>query len=373
MSLSTRTLRFPFLLLLLGWYSGCGQNTDVAEEKVIRPVRIAKVTATGGTRSRTFSGSSRAGLESRLSFRINGTLERLDVEVGDRVQRGAVVGRLDPKDYQLQADQAKASLAQARAQARNASANYERIRGLYENNNASINDLDSARASRDSSVAQVESLETQLALAESQLSYTQLIAPMDGSIAEVLAEVNENVRAGQTIVTLNAGTLPEISFGVPEQLIRDISQGDSVLVTFDALPGDSYSATITEVGVATRTAASTFPVVARLDKPNNEVRQGMAVEVSITFDDGTDKTQIAVPPHAVAEDRDGRHVYIAEPQEGGNLALVRRRAVETGALMEHGLLVINGLEDGEWIITAGLRFLREGMEVRLPQNVGETL
>ncbi len=363
-------------LALTAWTSlilgvvACGGKPVEEKAPVIRPVRVEKALAIPDKRTRTFSGSAQAGYESKLSFRVSGTLRELSVKLGDRVSKGQVIARLDPKDYELQVQKAEAGLAQARAQERNATASYERIRGLYESNSASINDLDSARANRDSIKAQVASLEKQMELAQLQLDYSQLIVPIDGFIASVKAEVNENVRQGQEIAVLNAGSRSEINFVAPENLISQIREGDPVNVRFDALPGETFGATITEVGVATSGTATTFPVTARMNKANKDTRPGMAAEVIMSFAQEGSEPVLYVKPKAVAEDGEGRFVFVAEPSENG-LGQVVRRAVSTGNLTEDGLEVKSGVADGDLVITAGLRFLKEGMTVKIPQGAEE--
>ena len=363
-------MRRILLACLCLTYIACGEEPTETSDPVIRPVRAERVTATGAKRTRTFSGSARAGQESRLSFRINGSIKQLKVKLGDRVRKDQVIARLDPKDYQLQVQQAEAALAQSRAQERNAKANYERIRGLYENNSASVNELDSSRAAMESADAQVNNLSKQLELARSQLSYTDLKAPLDGLIADVISEVNENVAAGQAIAILNAGSRLEITFQAPEALISDIQEGESATIAFDALPGQQFGASITEVGVATGNIATAFPITATLNEANDDVRQGMAAEVTMTFGNEGNRDQIFVKPKAVVEDQEGRFVYIAEASDG-DLATVKRREVRTGSLTEEGIEILEGLQDGDMIITAGLRFLNDGLQVRLPGGAEE--
>ncbi|MCB1053180.1 MAG: efflux RND transporter periplasmic adaptor subunit [Acidobacteria bacterium] len=356
-------LVIPLLLLACGKESG-------PQQKPIRPVACEQVHFGGGQTTRTFSGSARAGLASRLSFRVGGTLEAFPVRLGDRVEKGQMIARLDNKDYQLQVDDAEASLKQAQAQARSASASYERIRGLYENNSVSIAELDAARAAHDSAQAQVQSIAKKLELAQSQLSYTELKAPLAGSIAEVKAEVNENVAPGQAIAVLNAGSRPEVLFSVPEQLIAAVSVGQSVKVRFDSLGGQTFPATLTEVGVTSGGLATTYPVVARLDRAETRILQGMAAEVSLTLRVADQTERLLVKPKAVLQDHNGQnYVFVAEP-DGTGFATVRKKAIDVGTLTPNGLEVLQGLADGDWVIHAGLRFLQEGQRVAMPAQTG---
>jgi RND family efflux transporter MFP subunit len=353
--------------ILLG---SCG--TDEPPETPLRPVRIMLVVSSGGSRVRTFSGVTRAGMESRLSFRVGGKITQLPVKVGDRVEQGRLIAELDRTDYEIQVQQAEAALAQAGASQRKAKADYERVRLLYENENASRNDLDAARAAHESATAQVQSMGKQLELSQQRLGYTRLRAPVTGDVASVPVEVNENVQMGSTVAVLTAGSQMEVRVTIPEVLIAQITEGNQVEVTFDAIPGQTYSAVVTEVGVQPEGAATTFPVRARLETSDPNIRPGMAAEVAFRFTGTEERERIYVPPVAVGEDRQGRFVFVVEP-DGEDTGIVERRPVEVGTLGTEGLEILNGLEEGEILVTAGVSKLEGGMRVKRsidPRNAG---
>lgn len=353
----------PIIPILLVCLLGCGEGERTTEE-VVRPVRTLVVYGAGSTRQRTFSGTARAGVESQLSFKVAGLVEQVPVDVGQAVRAGALIARLEPTDYELQVQDTEALLAQARSQARNAQANYERIEALYENNNASRSDLDAALASKESAEAQVVSVEKRLELSQLQLSYTRLTAPFDGSIAAVSVEVNENVQAGQPVAMLTGGEVPEVEVTIPENLISAIREGDSVLVRFDAVPGTDFVARITEVGVTSTGFATTFPVKVRLLRADGRVRPGMAAEVEFTMSTRRARGAILVPPVAVSEDHQGRFVYVVVDSAGVG-TVVRRREVTVGELTGEGLEIRDGLLDGDRVVIAGVSRLTQGQRVKL--------
>lgn len=346
--------------LVLGACSG----DEAPPPELIRPVRYVQVFATGGGRERSFSGAAQAGLESRLSFKVSGTVRRIAVKVGDEVGKGSVIAELDPTDYQLQLQDAEASLAQAESQARNARANYTRVQQLYENNNASRADLDAALAQKQSAEAQVESITQKAELARLQLRYCTLTAPVAGSIASVDVEVNENVSVGKPIVMLTGGDVPEVEVAIPEILITRVREGDDVRVSFDAIPDETFPATITEVAVAAVGFATTYPVTVRLSRPDERIRPGMAAEVTFQFENGGATERILVPPVAVSEDRRGRFVFTVEPREG-DIGVARRRDVTVGELTSDGIEITDGLTDGDLVIVAGVSRIEDGLQVRL--------
>ncbi len=339
------------------------EREEPVREPIIRPVRTQLVYSTGGTRTRTFSGTAQAGLESRLSFRVAGTVQILNVKVGDHVKAGDLIAELDPIDYRLQVEEAEASLERARADLRNAEAKYARIRALYENRNASRDDLDAARAGAESARAQVHSIEKRLELARSQLSYTRLEAATDGAIAQVGVEINENVQAGQTVVLLTSGARAEVQVGVPGILISRVEEGSAVRVTLDSIPGEVFRAQVTEVGVVTG-MSTTYPVTVKLLEEDSDVRPGMAAEVAFRFGSPDDRERYIVPPIAVGEDRNGRYVFVVD-QDSDDMGVTRRRPVKVGELREEGIEVLEGVSDGDLLVIAGISKIVDGMKVKL--------
>ncbi len=353
-------------LLAAALIGGCGPGQEPAPPQP-RLVRFEAVSLSEGGRSRNFSGIAQSSAEPRLSFKVAGTVVHLPAGVGDRVRAGQLIAELDPADQQLQVEDAEASLRRAEAEARNAQAIFSRTRDLYENANASRTDFDAARTASESARAGVASVGKRLELARRQLSYTRLLAPVAGAIAEVAVEVNENVQAGQPIVRMlaSAATL-EVVLAMPESLIPQVRKGDEVSASFDAIPGQQLSAVVNEVGVAATASGTTFPVTVQLTDSHPDLRAGMAAEVTFRFESVAQGQNIRLSTHLVTEDREGRFVFVVEPREGG-LATVRRRAVTIGELTSDGLEILEGLADGDRVVTAGVASLSDGEIVRIPR------
>ncbi len=346
--------------------SACEQQVDVSSEPPLRPVRIAVVANTDGARERSFSGISQSTQESRLSFKVNGTLVELPVQVGDRLKKGDLIAALSGSTYELQVQQAEAALAQAQANQRNADANYERVKGLYENSNASRNDLDVARANAESAQAQVRSARKSLEIAQLNRSYTRLRAAADCTVASIDADLNENVNAGEQIAKVNCGGGIEVSLGIPESLIGGFTANMPARIRFNALPDREFIGQVTEVGVASGSNATTFPVIVTLTEFDPAVRPSMAAEVTLKFS-GVQPTGQLIPAAAVIKDERGTFVYVAEPAEG-NQASIRRQAVAVGELTANGIEILSGLSEGDRVVTAGTSVIREQQTVLLPEN-----
>ncbi len=351
---------YLFSTLLL---NACSEEKIQVEQR-LRSVKYQVITTLSTGSFRTFSGVAKGSQEAHLSFKIAGTIKKLPVKVGDQLKASQLIAQLDSSQYELQSQQAQATLAQVLAALRNARAVLDRLKGLYENNNASRQELDAARATADSNQAQVRVARKSLELARLNLSYTQLKATNVCVVAEVNAEINENVSSGQGVVKVSCGQQMNIEITVPGSYVNLIEQQMSATVIFNSQPDKVYSATVSEISVSANTGA-TFPVTLTLNDNAKSLRSGMIVEVSFQFNQPTDEQTIVIPAFAVSEDMQDRFVYIVEPLENKNTGIINRRKVTVGELTADGLEIMSGLQLGDKVVTAGVTVIRDGLEVRI--------
>lgn len=351
------------LMLPLG---ACGPGDQVAEE-VLRPVRYITLSDESVLRNRSFSGISKSSRESRLSFKVSGTVTNVPVQIGQRLRAGDLIAQIDPASYVLQAQQAQATLVEAEANNRRAAANYERTKGLYANDNASLNDLESARAQAESAEAIVGSATKALEIARLNVSYTRLTAAADCSIASLDIEVNENVQSGQQVASVSCGDVYEVVVDLPESLIGSVNESTPVSIRFGSIPGQVFGGEITEVSVASAAGSAAFPVVIQITDTHPDLRSGLAADVTFQFPLGAaNGDEVVLPVTAVINSPDGTFVFVAEPGEAPGEALVRRRPVTLGELTQSGIEVVEGLQTGDRVITAGISVIRDGQRVLIP-------
>jgi RND family efflux transporter MFP subunit len=345
----------PFLLL------SCGEDIKVDEK--IRPVRYMEVTMGGGGSTRVFTGTAKTGIESKLSFKVGGTVENVNIKVGDYVKKGQVLVELDETDYKVLLTEAEARLRQAESQALNSKNNYERVKTLYESNSVSKSDLDGARAQYESAVANVEGMKSALEYAQLRLDYTSLRAPVNGSIAVCNTEINENVQPGQVVAILIVGNSMEIELGIPENTINRINSGMAVKIDFPSV-NNTFKGIVSEVSPSIDLNSSTYTISIKVLNPTVDVKSGMAANVTFNFDGNTSNEVLIVPISAVGEDSDGRFVFLVEPGNE-NIATIRKQHIQIGELTSEGFEVISGLSLNQKVATAGLQSLLNGQKVRI--------
>ena len=371
-----QVLLYASLVLLV---AGCGSGETVEQSVSIRPVRFGKVQQSGTLENQTFSGTAKASKEANLSFKVNGTISKLNVKIGDKIRKGYPIASLDAIDYSVQYDQAVAQLKSSETQIKIAESqlsasrsNYERIEKLYENNSVPISEYEQAKSSYetaqsqyDAAIAQVTASQKQVQSSSNQVSYARLTAPFTGVVTQVMAEENEFIPAGNPIALLSGESDLEVTVGVPEIFISRIRRGEKVQIRFSVLPGQVLEGNVSEVGFSS-TNTSTYPITVTITECPPEIRPGMAAAVSFSFGSSDSEKQFLVAPvKAIGEGPQGNFVFKLLP-EGENYKAVKQQ-VEVGELLTGGFEIKTGLAAGDLVATAGLKSLLDGMIVKLSE------
>jgi multidrug efflux system membrane fusion protein len=368
---------YAILFLLLVFFS-CKEN-EIETIKSIRPIKYSQIKSSEGIEQHIFSGVAKAQNETNLSFKVAGTLSSVNVELGDQVYKGQVIATIDPADYNIQTNQAKSqregSIANSKAaetQLINAQATYDRVSKLYENNSVSLSEyqqakagVDAAQAQYEAAVSQVNTTDQQLKAAGNQVSYTRLLSPLNGVITAMQAEANEVVNAGMLIAKVSALGRPEVEVGVPEIFINKIKKGQEVKITLPSSPGNEFKGIVDQVAYASGNAP-TYPVIVEIDKSVEEIRPGMAANVTFLFSgNGSDQSpKMIVPVEAVGKDRQGNFVFVLN-KKTETTYVAQKKVITIGPLLPEGFELISGLSEGELVATAGLKSLMSGAEVKL--------
>lgn len=385
--------------------AGCDNDkvTDTTQHEVIRPVKAMHVLSGSVNHRFTYSGVVKSSKESQLSFRVGGTLSSLNVKIGSRVDKGMTLATLDQTDYRIEYQRAvanqknaeaamlsaKASINSAESERIRTQAAYDRAERLYETNSIAISEFEQARAAAQaaaasarssklqysSAKAQFDASKQQTISAKNQLSYTELKAPYAGVISQIAIDENEQFSAGTTAMILSADGTQEIEVGLPANAIAQVKEGDTATVHFFNVPGQAYSATVTEVGYSTNQSA-VYPLIVALNEMSTSILPGMSAEVTLELSDHAEANQILLPATAVGEDHQGHYIYALEALENDNTAdapitpryKVIRRAVDIGELSSDGFVIKQGVDIGSLVATAGLNSLQQGDIVTLFQS-----
>lgn len=352
-------------LVIFTCMTSCKKEENKTDTIVkLRPVKVVTADSALKNYVKSFSGITQASVTSRLSFRVSGTLTDVFVDVGDTLEKGDLLARLDPTDYQIKVQEVSASLARAKAEWRNAKATYARVQALYERGNASLNELDATRAAAASGEAAVKSVEKQLELVKRRLEYTSLYSPGKCSVAYLDAEENENVAAGQPLMLLNCGDEIEVKIAVPSSFISKVHQGDTASIQIDSIKNKKINGRVKDVGVSPTGLMTTYPVIISIDKNISGIRPGMSAEVFIKTGNEESEGGLWLPPVCVGEDRSGNFVYRVNDL-GGDVGEIEKVYVKTGSLSDMGLYIEDGLKRDDLVVSAGVSQVKDKLKVRI--------
>ncbi|MGB1974640.1 MAG: efflux RND transporter periplasmic adaptor subunit [Vibrio toranzoniae] len=352
-----KTLKVAAGLSCLALLTACEdkQVTEVDNTPLVKAVEISVIDFSDKL---YFPAVANAAEKARLSFRVAGEINKLDVKEGERVKAGDIIAELDPTDYQLDVD--------------NAQARYTVINSQYRRSSPLVKKGLLAKSQFDEIAAQRQIAYSELELAKLRLSFTKLRAPVDGIISRVSVDQYENIQVGQQVVNIHSVEDVEVVIQLPDQIYVN-QPSEQLLSNVEALvrvpSGNEYTASIKEFTTEPDPSTGTFTVTLALPMPKDDlILDGMAVDVTSNGRDiGLDlKAGVLIPIEAVFNadgdelTRQNSYVWVLNDDK-----TVSKQQVVLGKANQKTLQIMKGLEMGQHVVVAGVSRLRDGMTVEV--------
>lgn len=283
---------------------------------------------------------------------FSGILLNVNVDEGDRVQKGQILARIDAGGLGSQ-------LAQLETQAALAKTTFERQQRLWEQNIGSEIQFLEAQANYEAIQNSVEQL-------RSQLAKTVVRAPFSGVIDEVLSEQGEVVAPGQSQLfrLINLSNM-YITASVPESYLGSVSKGTEVMVEIPAT-GTSFSSTVRQVGNFINPNNRTFEIQVAVPQNNEQIKPNLIATVKLN--DYTSENAIIIPENVMQKNSAGQNVVYVVNRETDSTGVAERRILETGRSYDNSVEVLSGLEPGELLVMSGARSIQEGEKVMIDNS-----
>jgi RND family efflux transporter MFP subunit len=353
----SEALRVIVALLLALAVAACDDAPDVSPE-VVRPVRAVQVELREAARPVVLSGTIRASDEVSLAFRIGGRLIERAVDNGDVVTPGQFIGRLEAQNELNLLRSAEAGLAAAQAQLTEARNNYGRQATLLERGFAARAVYDAARRNLETAEAQLEAAMAQVRFAEDQVAFTELYADAEGVVTAIGAEPGEVVQAGQMVVQLARAGGRDAVFDVPAQVLRTAPQDPEIDVFLTEDPAIRAAGRVREVAPQADPLTRTFEVKVGLSNPPPQMRLGATVTGRMEVAQGA---ILEIPAAALTRASDQPAVWVIDPET----MTVGLRPVVVAQFKPASVVIAEGLQPGDTVVTAGAQALRPGQKVRV--------
>ncbi len=349
--------RIAVAALIAAAVAGCNQTAPPTSEA--RPVRTVIVHDGAEGEIVSLTGQVRAKDQVSLAFRLDGRMIERPVQVGDRVAAGQIVAKLDPQIQQNARQSAEANLASAEAALAEARLTFSRQQQLLKDGWTPRASFDNAQQRLLTTQAQVDSAQAQALTAREQQNYTVLSADAPGAVTAVGAEPGEVVRVGQMVVQLAREGGRDAVFDVPEQLIRNGPlQDPRVEIALTNDPQVKATGEVREIAPQADATTRTFQVKVGITDPPAAVKLGDTVlgRIRLNAPQG-----VEVPASALTETGGRPAVWVVDPKS----KTVSLRDVEVLRYDADAIVISQGLETGEFVVTAGVQTLHPGQKVRL--------
>ena len=306
--------------------------------------------------------------------RVGGRIESIPVKLGDRVTKGQTVAKIEDDQIREQINQRMASLKvnEANVQQRESDAKltetvYARMKAQYDRDLLSKQLLEDAEAKFNTAVSNVAVAKAQLVQMQSSvdelkitLANTTVTSPVDGFVSKRVLDQGAFAGANTVILSVVDIGIVRIVANLVEKDVKRVQPGVHALVEVDAFPGEQFTGQVSRVAPVFDPATRTAPMEIEVPNPGFRLKPGMYARVKLTVD--RRPNALTVPRGAIADLEGKRGVFMLENQ------VARFHEVKTGLQDNERVEILEGLNEGQRVVTVGTLALRDGDRITV---VGE--
>lgn len=346
---------FLSCLFALSLLAACSKPAPPQEP--IRSVKLMTVQNDALSASQEFSGEVRARIESRLGFRVAGKITARHVDVGQTVRAGQLLAEVDPQDYRLAQEAARAQVQSALTQRDLAAADFKRYQALVQQGFISGAELERRETTLKAAQAQLDQAQAQAATQGNQAGYTRLVADRAGVVTAIEAEPGQVVAAGAPVVRVAQEGPRDVVFAIPEDKLNRVALGQSVQVQFWGQDVQQW-AKVREIAASADPVTRTFTVKLALSD-RSAPALGVTATVSLSRAPGTRQEAIKLPTTALRQEQGKTSVWVYDPAKQE----VQAQEVEVATADENQAVIAKGLSLGQQVVVAGVHVLSPGQKV----------
>jgi membrane fusion protein (multidrug efflux system) len=286
-----------------------------------------------------------------VTTEVAGNVSAIHFESGQPVKVGTLLVEIDDSVEQ-------AELEGIVAERRLADLQLKRREGLLESRTISHSDVDEARL-------RLENATAQLAAKQAVIAKKRITAPFSGWLGIRQVDLGEYLQPGTAIVPLEALAPIHVDFALPERHLAQISVGQAVEIEVQAFPGEIFTGRVSALNPGIDPGTRSLQIRATLENPQARLRPGMFAEVRTVLPQRP--SVLTLPQTAITYNPYGDSVFVI--QEGGSGPRVQRRQIETGAVRNGRVEIVQGLQAGEQVVIAGQVKLRNDQAVVIDNSI----
>ena len=341
-----------FAVLLFISFTACSNNNqnnnqnDDDDSTLVIPVEAGSVLR--GDISAYYSNTAtlEAEQEAMVVSKVRGIIKEIMVEEGDKVKAGQIVAKIEDDQYRIEAERAKSIMDRLYN-------DFQRNKELFEKNLIAAETYENSRY-------EYETQKSAFELAKLNQEYTSIRTPIDGIISERLVKKGNMIGTDQeTFKVTDFDPLQAILY-VPEHEMAKIKKDQSAELTVDARPGKVFKGHVERISPIVDPATGTFKVTVYIDQEEDALRPGMFGRIKIVYDTRVNTKMI--PKIAVITEDQKQTVFVVRD------SLVYKKEITTGYVNGNQIEVLDGLEDGEIVVTTGQGSLQDSTKVNVVRS-----
>lgn len=336
---------FIFAAILTSSCSSEMQSKNLSNEDSTSAIPVEAASVQTGDISAYYSSTAtlEAEQEAMVVAKVKGIVKKLAVEEGDYVEAGKVLATLEDEQLMLEAERAKATMDRLNNE-------LKRKEELYNKNLVSAQEFENAKY-------EFQAQQSAYKLAQLQLKYSQIKAPISGIVSDRLIKVGNMINANQEVFKITDFDPLLAVLKVPEHEMDKIQKGQQTLIRVDAIKGKTFEGRILRISPTVDPETGTFEVTVSIKDESRQLKPGMFGRVRIVYD--TRRNALMIPKNAVMTEDGNNSVYVIKNK------LAYRRPVTTGYVDGNDIEILQGLTQADTVVTIGQSSLQDSSLVEI--------
>lgn len=344
--------------------TSCGndEKKELVDNSPSIQVKVAKVYANTNNPFLIVSGKIQAVKSADLGTRMMGSVDKVHVNVGDKVTKGQLLVAINNADLEAKKAQVNAGIIKAKAAFINAEKNYKRFQNLYKSNSISQKEMDDMTANYQMAKAGLEAANQLKNEVKAQFAYSNITAPFSGIITSKNIENGDMASPGIPLISLENPNDFEVIAMVPETEISEIKKGTEVRVLVKSISA-TITGKVTEVSSSAKNTGGQYLVKIALKNTNSAILSGMFANVQFPIERKTTSNMVLLPKEAIITNGQLSGVYSVSQS---NTAILRW--LRLGRTFGNEVEVLSGLSSGETYIISSDERLFNGVKI-IPSSI----
>ena len=364
------------LVILLGlaiYFIYFKKEKEVEEKQDMITVKVKKAAKEDYKDTYTVMGTIKGAVENEMRFELDGQLASYNYREGARIKQGEVICSLDPKDTMTKADYAKSKYKSEVSAYNSAMERYKVYEELYRMRALSESKLYEAKYEIQSAQSKVKAALSELELAQSNLTKTNMLAPSDGILAEIIIKPGEYITPQDVIAKFIGDKGTNFEVDIPEKDVHKLAIGQSVTINCDSYHGKEFYGTLTEIAPTVKERTRTSTIKVSVDNSEGKLRSGMFGRGVILLKELKDV--LLVPNDSIVSL--GENAFLVPvvspdyrtPGEG----TILMRPCQLGEKLTDKTVVEQGIMINELVVMETQGQLTDGMKVKFLEAIEDTV